>query len=239
MAGASRILIDLGSSWNLPRRPTLTPVDITIRPDRGRHRRPVVALAIIMSVLLCCTAVPVTDDLTADRPLHVNYLIMALALILAPVFVLATLIGLNVRNVVLRLHADGRVESIDWTGRRVVVPHPQAVRLHTLDSPARRPGTDGQARQVLGNLLVITDRDGGPPIVVMPTWWSSQDLDRFTTTLHIPIEEVETEPLVQFSADHPDRSLPLSLRHPWAYALSILVVVLVYLGLLTYLITHL
>jgi DNA-binding transcriptional LysR family regulator len=182
-------------------------------------------LAVVVLVLLSCTGLPILDRLTAgDGPAPVVQIVLALALCLVPLLVMGVLTTLNIRNVALHRYADGRLESVDWTGRRVTVARPDTARVHPIH--IRRRGT----WTTLDELLVISAAGGGPAIVVLPRWWRPADLDRLTVALAIPIEEMEPETPVEFSHGYPDNRLPSSLRHPLLFPLS--VVAAVFAGLI-------
>ncbi|GAA3286415.1 hypothetical protein Dvina_33820 [Dactylosporangium vinaceum] len=174
---------------------------LSLRPDRRRHRRPLVVIGVVSAVLLLCTGA------STRTPVRPAVLVPALILAALPILAAAVLAACNVRNVALYRHADGSVESVSWSGRRTTVQRPDTVRLHTIRDSS--------------NLLVITARDVAEPIVLVPQWWRKEDLDALTTAIHVPIDYAEDENVRFFTQRYPRAGLPLLLRYPLALPLTI------------------
>jgi hypothetical protein len=197
-------------------------MDIEIRPRRGRHTKPLVTLALVLGLFVLCGAGKVVDRASLDQ-LHVRpfELVTLILMGVVPFGLLVAVSVLNARNVALRTEG-GRLISTEWTGRVVTVPAPGAARVYPI----------GSSYGFIGELLVIAGRADPAAAVIAPNWWSEDDLQALLHALHL---RVKPELQIQFSEltkRYPGARLPLSVRRPWLFGWSTVLLVIVYLGVM-------
>jgi hypothetical protein len=137
-------------------------MELTIRPNRHRHVKPAVTLAIMLGLFVLCGGAKVVDRLSPGQlTIQVVPLTVLLVMGLVPAVALGTLTVLNVRNMALRTD-QGQLVSTEWTGRVVTLHHPASARLYPISS------TYGS----VGELLVLASKPEDGAMVLVPDWWA-------------------------------------------------------------------
>jgi len=196
-----------------------------IRPRRHRHVKPAVTLAIVLGLFVLCGGAKVVDRLSLGHlTIQVVPLTVLLVMGLVPAVALGTLTVLNVRNMALRTD-QGRLVSTEWTGRVVTLHHPASARLYPISS------TYG----AIGELLVLASKPEDGAVVLVPNWWAESDLQALLERLRLKVRTEAPVFLGEISRRYPYARLPLSVRHPWLFSGTSVVLVIVYLGVMVYL----
>lgn len=199
--------------------PTPRPAVVTVRARTRRHRRPMAVIGVVTVALLCCSGALI--DTGSHDPAWTGYHTAVLTLNLLPLAVMGGVTLLNIRNVAVRLYRDGRLESMDWTGRRHVLTRPATVWVHALVT-----------RSSMDHLLVITAAGGDNPIVLLPRWFNVADLAGIIQALRIPVKPMPATTAFTVRKLYAGHRFPWSLRHPVSFPIVVLLTVFGYFGLL-------
>ncbi len=197
-------------------------MDVEIRPKSGRHRRPLVTLALVLGLFALCGLGKVVDRASLHnlrvRPVSLTALIL---MAVVPFALLVVISRLNVRNVALR-YRGGQLVSTEWTGRVVTVEHPYAARTYPI----------GSTFGYIGELLVITDRSDRSAVVLAPSWWSEEDLDALLHAMHLQLHRESQTGFGTITRRYPDARFPVSVRRPWLFSGGTVLFVIGYLGVM-------
>jgi hypothetical protein len=200
-------------------------MESTIRPNRGRHVKPAIALAATLGLFALCGGAKVVDRLSLNHlTIQVVPLTVLLVMGLVPAAALATLTVLNIRNMSLRAD-QGRLVSTEWTGRIVTLEHPASARLYPISS------TYGP----IGELMVLAEHPGDEAVVLVPRWWRPEELATLLHGLNLKIRNEPPIMLGELSRKYPRAHLPFSVRHPWVFSGGTTLFVIGYLGVMVWL----
>jgi hypothetical protein len=88
------------------------------------------------------------------------------------------------------------------------------------------------------NLLVITERGTGTPIILRLTWFTASDLRRLIAALGVAVQPMPAGSLVALAQRYRDRRLPAGLRHPAAAQAGIGLLIVTYVIALLFLVSR-